>query len=848
MADMTFMLKFIADNAAAMKTIKDMQNASKAGETGKQAADAAKVENSMKKAAEAGKASANAAKEAQAATKGAASEAAKAELSVRRRAATERAANAEARRARTQEVEAMREQARAATAERAAKAQAAREARLAQLEQRRAAQAEWAAQQNARRSAEQDEIRRAEKIAASMRRRGSTITAQDIIDGQRRAGQAAEQAGQKAAQAESRWRRLGQAMRNISWGRIGSTAGAEMAKGIAKGVADAVTAGVRQGASNAGGIFRQGLMGGGGGGGGAVGLVSGAVRHGVALNQSGMTAANQMRSDLGPERAQQAVAAAEAASAASGNLISRADNYAAAIALSKSGVVADAGFLAQLGDTAVANKTTVAQLAENYAAALREKDMSRFTYGLGGTVTAGDNGGQTLSYFRDGQPFSRVVGPGDEAGLVATLREFMARDQGAASRMRATPEGILKVAQTQMEANLATSMAEPFKVVTEWLTKFNAAMTTEGGAAGSKAEQIGKQIADAMRNAGNEVERIGTSVKTMVEPLDRTVQLFGGWKMAAGGLVAIGVAAWLGNIAAGIKNLAVASAVLAASPAGKLLGLGAAAYVAGTQLGDLAGQLAPEHQAKSQADLQRLWTWLKGERRLGEDAAPKPMPMPAPAPSTAPAAAASADKQAQVTATAEQTALALATIEAVVPAARAMVAEVGSILSAANFHSHGVAMMQTLAAGIRAGSAAAVGAVRETTQAMRDHLPHSPAKTGPLSDLDRIRFSETLASAIRPGPAIAAVNAVAAGMRAAIPMGLTAGIGLGGISAAAADTPPPVSTRGAGGGMSLVYAPTITLPAGADRADFARLLDEHKTQIAEIVERAAARRSDLKFE
>ena len=76
--------------------------------------------------------------------------------------------------------------------------------------------------------------------------------------------------------------------------------------------------------------------------------------------------------------------------------------------------------------------------------------------------------------------------------------------------------------------------------------------------------------------------------------------------------------------------------------------------------------------------------------------------------------------------------------------------------------------MRTLAEGIRAGAVHAVEAVRETVQAMRDHLPHSPAKVGPLSDLDRVRFSETLAGAVQPAPAVAAVHRLTAGMAAAL--------------------------------------------------------------------------------
>jgi hypothetical protein len=49
-------------------------------------------------------------------------------------------------------------------------------------------------------------------------------------------------------------------------------------------------------------------------------------------------------------------------------------------------------------------------------------------------------------------------------------------------------------------------------------------------------------------------------------------------------------------------------------------------------------------------------------------------------------------------------------------------------------------------------------AINKHAQIIRDHLPHSPAKTGPLKDLHKVKISETIASAIKPLPIIAAMN------------------------------------------------------------------------------------------
>lgn len=69
--------------------------------------------------------------------------------------------------------------------------------------------------------------------------------------------------------------------------------------------------------------------------------------------------------------------------------------------------------------------------------------------------------------------------------------------------------------------------------------------------------------------------------------------------------------------------------------------------------------------------------------------------------------------------------------------------------------------MDTLAAGIRARAAVVVQEIQKVTQMVRDHLPSSPAKVGPLSDLHRLKFGETIAASIRAEPMVKAMRAAA---------------------------------------------------------------------------------------
>ncbi len=55
-----------------------------------------------------------------------------------------------------------------------------------------------------------------------------------------------------------------------------------------------------------------------------------------------------------------------------------------------------------------------------------------------------------------------------------------------------------------------------------------------------------------------------------------------------------------------------------------------------------------------------------------------------------------------------------------------------------------------LAEGIMSGLAKVKNCIVKVAQVIRDHLPHSPAKTGPLKDLNKVKIVETIASTIKP--------------------------------------------------------------------------------------------------
>ncbi|PZU89120.1 MAG: hypothetical protein DI527_16440 [Chelatococcus sp.] len=762
-------------------------------------------------------------------------ESTRAERDMRRRAAAERAMADEMRRARARDVTATREQIRIEETKRAAQAKAAREERLAYLERRRLVQAEHYQKMAAERSLAAERQRADERIAASIAKR-SGRSQTDImreIQAQRELGRAAETAGQQATRAESRWRRLGQTIRGIRWGRVAGEAMVDLSKNISKTVADGVAKGLRDGGGRV-----QSLMNGGPGGSRPGGAASAAIKElswntivgAVSDKQAALTTTNQMIGPYSADQARAAVAAAEQAHAETARRTPLAEYLNAAREVSTAGVIADKGLIKEMADAAFANGLDVTDIAREYADALKRKDAGGFALRMGATTALGDDGSQTVRFQRDGQLIERQLTPGSEAAI---MRELMGRHAGAIARYAATPQGIWDTALTQGRANAATAMEEPFRKATEWMQRFNDAMSGfDGGAAG-----FGKKIADGMDQAEKLVMSISTNISAMVGPVHQVVEGLGGWKTVVGGLVVLNIAGWLGGAAAGIRAVAGASSLLAASPAGRaLVGLGLAAYALNEawttdkpEPGSLKANARAEVQAIKDA-VASAWRWANTP--LNRPAAPA-----GPAAEVAMPLGPGAEMKGTDASSAAREALAL--MAQVPPAAQAMAGEVTAILAAQNFHAQGVAMMETLAEGIRAGAASAIGAVREVTQAMRDHLPHSPAKVGPLSDLDRVRFSETLAAAIRPDPAVSAVRAVAAGMLGALPASGAMAVGSGDV---------PAISRPVGGGASVTYAPVIHIGAGADPAEFRAQLEQHKHELVKLLEEAQARRSDLRFD
>ena len=120
-------------------------------------------------------------------------------------------------------------------------------------------------------------------------------------------------------------------------------------------------------------------------------------------------------------------------------------------------------------------------------------------------------------------------------------------------------------------------------------------------------------------------------------------------------------------------------------------------------------------------------------------------------------------------------------------------------------------------------------AIGKHAQIIRDHLPHSPAKTGPLKDLHKVKIVETIASTLKPLPLQNAMTK-------------TLGVFSGGLKA---------HTRGVNKSASpsfiITYNPTITISGSESKDEFLKMLKKHKDDVVSIIKREFERKERVAY-
>lgn len=138
----------------------------------------------------------------------------------------------------------------------------------------------------------------------------------------------------------------------------------------------------------------------------------------------------------------------------------------------------------------------------------------------------------------------------------------------------------------------------------------------------------------------------------------------------------------------------------------------------------------------------------------------------------------------------------------------------------------GVNIVKSIWEGIKSFINKPIDMIKNMVTKIREYLPFSPAKVGPLRDIHKIRLVETIAENIKPNALTKAMKVTtAAAMVAVTPM---AGKAAGNISGSS------------GGGANVNYSPNITIMGGSPTAkeDFKKMLKDHEKDITKLIEEA----------
>lgn len=133
-----------------------------------------------------------------------------------------------------------------------------------------------------------------------------------------------------------------------------------------------------------------------------------------------------------------------------------------------------------------------------------------------------------------------------------------------------------------------------------------------------------------------------------------------------------------------------------------------------------------------------------------------------------------------------------------------------------------------LAGGILSKLGKTKEAINKHAQIIRDHLPHSPAKTGPLKDLHKVKIAETIAGTIKPMPIVSAMNKALS----FVTTPFNAKVG---------------NARTGAASIVVNYSPTITISGSESKEEFARMLRKHKDEVVAIMKREKERLERVKY-
>ena len=170
-------------------------------------------------------------------------------------------------------------------------------------------------------------------------------------------------------------------------------------------------------------------------------------------------------------------------------------------------------------------------------------------------------------------------------------------------------------------------------------------------------------------------------------------------------------------------------------------------------------------------------------------------------------------------------------------------------LSSINLSETGANIVSTIVAGITRMASAPVDAMRAIVQKVRNLLPFSPAKDGPLRDLHRVKLVETVAEAVRPAPLVDAMsNAAGLAMNAmqAVPMPTFASMPAAVAAQAGNRNARPGDATG--GSITVIFQVDNSGGGTIDAAAIEEFLRLHPDKVRAAADRATSRQKRRKID
>jgi hypothetical protein len=137
-----------------------------------------------------------------------------------------------------------------------------------------------------------------------------------------------------------------------------------------------------------------------------------------------------------------------------------------------------------------------------------------------------------------------------------------------------------------------------------------------------------------------------------------------------------------------------------------------------------------------------------------------------------------------------------------------------------------------------------VGWFEDGISSIREYLPFSPAKRGPLRDIHKLKFVETIQQSIKPAKLAGTMEKT--GFMAKMALMKAAASPVSGGGGGASISP----NRSAGAGVSINYAPVVNLSGGGsaqEKESFKQMLKNHQAELMAIVKDAVAREQRKSF-